>query len=418
MEHSQPFDLSGQQLAAKAAVEEWFLTDPDERAPIFRLFGYAGTGKTTTIRATLADLDLTLGADVFFGAFTGKAAMVMRLAGLPARTIHSLIYKPVMPIKKECDEIAERWNAEQDPEEKKRLRQELNVAQKVRYVLKDNDEDSELYYARLLVLDECSMVNDDMLRDLQTFNVPLLVLGDPGQLPPIDGEGALTREKPNIQLTEIHRQASGNPIIDYATRARNGIYIPYMSHGASGHVSKDDLSDEQILEFDQIITGKNDTRKRLNQNIRKLKGFTTPYPEVGDKLICLKNDMDVPGGGLFNGMICFVLEVGMELDTSIEITISREIDGPETPPIKVRALRAHFDAYFDKEAINNVRWWDRLGANEFDFGYAITVHKAQGSQWNKVLMFDDKFFVWDRANRRRWLYTGVTRAIESITIAD
>lgn len=414
------FDLSPSQLNAKKQVTKWF-TDANEGnfvgEPIFRLFGYAGTGKTTTIRSLIADVNLTFGSDVLFGAYTGKAAMVMRKAGLPGRTIHSLIYKPVPPNKEQCEKLSDALKNESDPDEKKRIRKELNEASKVSFHLREDDE-SELSRASLLVLDECSMVNDDMLRDLLTFKIPMLVLGDPGQLPPIDGEGALTGVKPNIMLTEIHRQAAGNPIIDYATRARNGIYIPFMANGSSAHVNQKQLNDLQVLAFDQILTGKNTTRKMLNQNIRKLKGFDSPYPVVGDKLICLKNDPNVPGGGLFNGMICEVTAVGELLESSIEIEIRREIDPPNFPPVKVKALRAHFDYYFDKEALDNVKWWERADSNEFDYGYAITVHKAQGSQWENVLVYDDKFLVWKRDDRKRWLYTGITRAVESITLAE
>lgn len=410
------FELSSTQLAAKTLVENWFIGGGAE---IFRVFGYAGTGKTTMVRKLISDLDLELGTDVLFGAYTGKAAMVMRKHHLPGRTIHSMIYKPVEPNKDECNALQKALLAEQDADVKKRIRKELNDKSQVQFHLREQEE-TELQYASLLVLDECSMVNDDMLRDLLTFKVPLLVLGDPGQLPPIDGEGALTRVAPDIMLTEIHRQAADNPILDFATRARNGVHIPLMARGGSSMCKAHSLSDEKITSFDQILTGKNKTRQMLNQNIRKLKGFTEIYPMVGDKLICLKNDLNVPNGGLFNGMICEVLEIGELLDTSLEITIRRETDTADTPPVQVRALRAHFDNYFDPTALDNVRWWERADSNEFDFGYAITVHKAQGSQWDNVLVYDDKFLKWPDKyeQRRRWLYTGITRAVETITIGE
>lgn len=414
------FDLSPSQLNAKEQITNWFdgvNSDNFDGDAIFRLFGFAGTGKTTTIRSLIGDLGLTNGKDVLFGAYTGKAAMVMRKTGLPASTIHSLIYKPVLPNKEECEKLAKILKDSDDPDEKKRFRKDLMDASKIRFQLREEGE-SALDKAQLLVLDECSMVNNDMLKDLLTFKVPMLVLGDPGQLPPIEGEGALTGVKPDIMLTEIHRQATGNPIIDYATRARNGIYIPFMANGSSSHVRQFQLNDDQVTKFDQVLTGKNATRKMLNQNIRRHKGFDSPYPQVGDKLICLKNDMNVPGGGLFNGMICEVMGVGDVLESAVEIEIRREIDPPNFPPIKVKALRAHFDAYHDKEALDNVKWWERADSNEFDYGYAITVHKAQGSQWENVLVYDDKFLVWKRDERKRWLYTGITRAVESITIAE
>lgn len=413
------FDLAPQQLKAANKIMEWYNDgELNSDRPIFRLFGYAGTGKTTTIRKIIEMLDLRMGTDVLFAAFTGKAALVMRRHQLPASTIHSLIYKPVDPDKKKCNELFNALKECEDADEKKRIRKELKEAQQVTFHLREDDE-TPLSTARLLVLDECSMVNDDMLRDLMEYQVPMLVLGDPGQLPPIDGEGALTKEQPDAMLTEIHRQALGNPIIDYATRARNGVFIPKMRMGSSAHVGKETITNEQIKSFDQIMTGKNTTRQMLNQKIRALYGREhSPYPVVGEKLICLRNDA---GKGLFNGMICEVVGVGDLLDASIELKIKREDDYEQQPPLEVKALRAHFDAYHDKEALDNVKWWERADSEEFDFGYAITVHKSQGSQWDKVLLWDDNFFNWGathRSNRRRWLYTGITRAVESITIAS
>lgn len=384
--------------------------------PIFRLFGFAGTGKTTTIRAIMEMLNIK-GA-TRFAAYTGKAAMVMRKTGLPAQTIHSMIYMPIPPNEDECRRLSAAYKAETDPEKKGLLKAELREKSQVHFVLRSKS-DSDLRRAELVVLDECSMVNDQMLIDLLTFEVPMLVLGDPGQLPPIEGEGALTKATPDVMLTEIHRQAKGNPIIDFATRARNGIYIPKMSLGNSAHVSQLSLTSPQVLSYDQIITGKNLTRQRLNQRIRGLNGRaeTSPvYPTVGEKLICLKNDAE---NGLFNGMLCEVIRVGELLDTSIELWIRRETDTGADDPLKVKALRAHFELYSDKEALERVRWWEREGTNEFDFGYAITVHKAQGSQWENVLLWDDKMFVgWQQKDRKKWLYTGITRAMESITIAS
>lgn len=413
----ETLSLFPQQQSAADLITEWFNRhrngEPDVN-PIFRLFGYAGTGKTTTIRHIIKQLGLT--SSVVFGAYTGKAAMVMRKHGLPAQTIHSMIYVPVMPDKDECNRLQKALQTSIDPDEKLRLRKELKEAGQVHFALRAH-EDSVLHNTSLLVLDECSMVNDEMLNDLLSWEVPILSLGDPGQLPPIDGEGALTREKPDFLLTEIHRQALDNPIIDFATRARNGIFIPKIALGGSKHVAQSMLTTEQVLSYDQILCGKNDTRKKLNTRIRGLRGVTNNiYPEVGDKLICLKNDAEE---GLFNGMMCEVIEVGDLLDTSIELRIYRETDDrEESDPITVRALRAHFDAYQDKEALDNVKWWERSDTQEFDFGYAITVHKSQGSQWDNVLLWDDKFFVWDRVERKRWLYTGITRAVENVTIAS
>src|SRR5262249_42181010 len=145
---------------------------------IFRLFGYAGTGKTTLARHLAEDVD----GKVAYAAFTGKAALVMRRKGCAgASTIHSLIYRP-------------RDSGEEAPS----------------FELWDGAPASR---AELIVIDECSMVDPDLGRALLSFGVPVLVLGDPAQLPPIQGGGFFTDAEPDAMLTEVHRQAADDPII-------------------------------------------------------------------------------------------------------------------------------------------------------------------------------------------------------------
>lgn len=402
--------LSPGQVEAKTKVQSWLQLE--DHSPVFKLHGYAGTGKTTIIRAILAEQS---GLVVRFAAYTGKAALVMQRNGLPATTIHSLIYKVIPPNKPRCEELFKLIRETSDAGEKKRLQQELEVEQKVRFELKEPEE-SDLRDADLLVLDECSMVNDDMLADLQTFGVPILALGDPGQLPPIDGSGALVRGKPDAFLTEIHRQAQDNPIIDFATRARNGIPLPTGKRGSSMRCFQYQLDRKIMLAVDQILTGKNVTRQDINRRVRAMLGFSGVYPQVGEKVICLRNDKTKM---IFNGQIGEVTAVGELLHSNIELTIKMEgMPGVETEPVKVRALRAHFDNYNDKEALKNVKRWEFADSQEFDFGYAITVHKAQGSQWDNVLVWDDGFLNWKATERKQWLYTAITRAAQSIIIAS
>lgn len=417
---AKQFALSPGQVEAKEKVATWLKVaraareaeirldeePPLKWDPLFKLHGFAGTGKTTIIRALIEDQPTLR---VKYAAFSGKAAMVMRRNGLPAGTIHSLIYKPIEPDKAKCNELFKRIRETADAGEKRRLQAELDTASKVTFDLR-TEEESELRAADLLVLDECSMVNDEMLTDLKSFGVPILALGDPGQLPPIDGTGALVKGKPDVFLTEIHRQAADNPIIDFATRARNGVPIPYIQKGGSKKVQKYQILKEEILTSDQIITGKNVVRRDLNRRIRSLKGYSGRYPQLGEKLICLRNNK---GLGIFNGMMGEVIEVGDLLGSAIELRVRMET-GLE---VKVTALRAHFDEYEEKDALKNVKRWEFKDNEEFDFGYAITVHKAQGSQWDNVILWDDGFLSWEPTERKKWLYTGITRAAQNIIIA-
>ena len=418
------FQLSLGQSEAQATTEAWldnYDAKDENRKPILRIFGYAGTGKTTIIRHILANRP---GMSCSFAAYTGKAAMVMQKQGLPARTIHSLIYKPVRPDKRKCDELMGKIKECSDPKTKRKLWKELGEAQKINFELRTRDN-SALGGCDLLVLDECSMVNQEMLDDLLTFKVPIIALGDPGQLPPIDGSGAIIGEKPDVLLTEIHRQAKGNPIIDFATRARNSVMIPTGDQGTARRINKSQLTKERALNCDQILVGKNKTRRKINNYVRQLMGYNklSAYPVEGEKLICLANDrvknsdgFDVP---IYNGMMGTVVKIHDEYDTAIELEIQFEpIDANYEKPLMVKALRAHFDAYTNEEALKAVRWWDKKDNQEFDFGYAITVHKSQGSQWDSVVIYDDGFLVWDRKDRARWLYTALTRAAEDVTLVD
>src|SRR5437763_15084804 len=168
------------QDSALKAVADWLKAKPGKNGtpPVFRLFGYAGTGKTTLARH-IAD---GVSGEVKYAAFTGKAALVMRNKGCEgASTIHSLIYR------------ARESGAEQPS-----------------FELWD---DSPASKAKLIVIDESSMVDAELGRDLKSFGVPLLVLGDPAQLPPIQGGGYFTEGKPDSSLTQVHRHAQNDPIV-------------------------------------------------------------------------------------------------------------------------------------------------------------------------------------------------------------
>jgi exodeoxyribonuclease V len=143
-----------QQEAALHAVAAWLKRGKPQT---FRLFGYAGTGKTTLAKKIAEDVK----GEVAFGAFTGKAALVMRAKGCAeARTIHSLIYR-----------ASETETGEPS------------------FVL---NEDSAVARSKLVIIDECSIIDAELGRDLLSFGVPVLVLGDPGQLPPVKGGGFFT----------------------------------------------------------------------------------------------------------------------------------------------------------------------------------------------------------------------------------
>src|SRR5260221_13285443 len=233
------------QETALKAVADWLKAKPGKNGtpPIFRLFGYAGTGKTTLARHIADGVD----GEVKFAAFTGKAALVMRNKGCDnASTIHSLIYRA----------------------------RESGVEQPS-FELWDDAPASK---AKLIVIDECSMVDAELGRDLMSFNCPLLVLGAPAQLPPIQGGGFFTDSEPDAMLTQVHRQAQDDPIVRLSMAIRAGHPLQQGRYGATEVVRRDALDPARVLGADQILVGRNATRRAYNARLRESGGIPEHFP--------------------------------------------------------------------------------------------------------------------------------------------
>src|SRR3954468_24582032 len=268
--------FSPHQDAALAAVGQWLKARPGSNGTpqVFRLFGYAGTGKTTLAKYLADHAD----GDVKFAAFTGKAASVMRGKGCHgASTIHSLIYRP-------------RESGEEIPSF-------------------DLWDDAPASKGDLIIIDECSMVDAELGRDLLSFGKPVLVLGDPAQLPPVQSGsnpgGFFTEAEPEVMLTEVHRQAQDDPIVRLSMEIRAGEYLEPGRYGETEVVRKSDLDPQRVLEADQVLVGRNNTRRSYNARLRERRGFADTMPAAGDKLVCLRNNRKK---ALFNGSLWSVKE--------------------------------------------------------------------------------------------------------------
>lgn len=400
---------SPQQDAALTAVHQWLENGSEQ---VFRLFGYAGTGKTTLARHFAEGVS----GRVLFGAFTGKAAYVLQSKGcIGATTIHKLIYIPSSRSKArlmELEDALRLLEAQPAPEDSVQAANHLaNIhwhkeeieAEKEnvnRPMFKLNLE-SVVRDARLLIIDECSMVDQIIGEDLLSFGTKILVLGDPAQLPPVKGAGFFTECKPEIMLTEIHRQAKDNPIISLATTVREGGIPSLGRYGESVIIPRSEFNREHVLAADQVIVGRNQTRHDFNDRFREILGRKQKLPESGDKLVCLRNNHDL---GILNGGIWYVQDELGTTDDRVILRIKDEIDG------FVTEVEAHSKIFLREE----IPWWDKKDAEEFDYGYALTCHKAQGSQWNHVLVFDESASF--RQNRVQWLYTAITRAAERVVV--
>ena len=360
-------DWTREQADAIDRVGRWL---KDGEQPVFRLFGYAGVGKTTLARHVAEAAD----GETAFAAFTGKAAMVMRAHGCAgATTIHALIY-----------------------------RASEGVDGAPTFTL---NEDGPASRASLIVIDECSMVDAELARDLLSFGKPILVLGDPFQLPPVKGGGYFTDATPDVMLTEIHRQAEDNPIIRLSQIVRSGGDLADGSYGESRVIRRAAIDAKQVLAADQVLVGVNRTRRAYNQRIRDLGGFAEALPAAGDRLVCLRNDRTK---GLINGGLWRVEALGGVVKDFVRLTVRSEDEGA-AKAVKVAVLKAFFEG-----TEGDLAYPLRRESDEFDYGYALTVHKAQGSQWDDVLLFDESYAF--REHRARWLYTGLTRAAKKLTI--
>ncbi len=392
---------SPQQQVALERVGRW-LKFRDK--PVFMLAGYAGTGKTTLAKHLAAIVD----GPVYFAAYTGKAAHVLAKSGATnASTVHKLIYVPKDRSQQRLKELQAELASllAQNPVpatlvakvEAEISAEKANLARPVFQL----NMDSPLSQAALLVLDEYSMIDEQVGQDLLSFGCPILALGDPGQLPPVRGR-SFFKGPPDVLLTEIHRQAQDNPIIWMSKEVREGRELRPGDYGDSRIISYDLLPRERlrdiVLSTDQLLVGRNATRISSNTRIRELLGRKEVFPQEGDKLVCLRNNHEV---GLLNGQTWSAYRDSVFDGDRVILGI----EGEDGERIEVSAHPHYFHG-------NQPEYWERKNAEEFDFGYALTVHKAQGSQWDNVLLFDE----WRGKDRREWLYTAITRAAERIDI--
>lgn len=357
---------SPEQLSAAEAVTEWI---DSGSGGVFRLFGYAGTGKTTIAK----DIASHAGA-VSFATYTGKAASVMRAKGCtPCTTIHGMIYK-LKGESKDGPEFVYRGILAHRPS--------------------------------LIVIDECSMVDARIGEDLLRPRVPILVLGDPFQLPPIAGGGFFTSQEPNVMLEEIHRQAADSGVLRMATAVRRGERLSRGQYSESCVVPKNQMHDMVLADFDQVICGTHIMRNVLNKMARRQIGIN-PDDELqpGEKILVQRNNHI---HGVMNGETATVVEVQHLPDSNGMMILT--IDLGDDVIVTAEASGHSMNPKYKKPPM--------LGRHilDIDFGYAITCHKSQGSQWDNLLVIDDSRSFRDDASR--WLYTAITRAAKMVTVAS
>ena len=384
--------LNEQQAQAIEALRKWWYNGNKQ---VFQISGAAGTGKTTLIRYLINEIKLEHD-EVLFTAFVGKATLAMTRNGLNAKTLHSAIcYCKDEPVLDENGNVVTEYNR--------------RVTKRVFTRRKKIDP-----RIRLIVVDEGSMVPAKMADWLLKFKVPIIVLGDLNQLPPVIGDSFFLKE-PDVVLTQIMRQSSESPIPYFAQNVlQNGTKClsPGLQIGDKINVlSKADITPELLKDYDVIICGTNKTRNNLNTYIReRIYGRTQEYPVIGDKLICRENDwtFSVDDVYLINGLIGYVTDIDLESISNYTMKIDFK---PEFMDDEFKNVT--LDRIYMGLSPNDKRFY-RSNYHKFEYGYAITCHLSQGSQYNRVLVFNESFGTAEE--RRKWLYTAVTRAIDKVTI--
>ena len=398
------FVFNDQQLDAIKKVVKWFYVESFHKQ-IFALGGYAGVGKSSVINTAVKMLEIPM-ENVIFATLTAKASLVLRLKGNPSNTIHKTFYTVYKGKKSFLFSL------------KKKISSNI----------------------QLIVIDEASMVNQKMIDDISSFGVPIILLLDPGQLEPIFGSNiyCMHPEKYlDVFLTQVMRQDDTSGILDLAMRGRNGLPLELGSCKASLVTTFDKVVDK-LYTYDVVLCYSNKNRRILNSLIREQLGYKSKYPVAGEKILCMMNNYsyeiehdDVPIY-IINGLMGYVQE-------DSKLTKKKEMDllnikfrpyflmnvtGSEND-FNVNCFKEPFEQYEidpSKEAFIESLYSDKVESEDLedvcmiDYGYAFTVHKSQGSEYdNPLVVVDIKGKSPDFYNK--WIYSAITRAKKSVTVA-
>ena len=497
-------DLSPDQRAAYDAIMRWVEANPpvwdeDDESPskILTLGGYAGSGKSTLVSLVAERVRLPA-----FCAYTGKATSVLRrklhasgtqtvgtqkksregVLSTDSRpycgTIHSLIYRPCdcrepkeVVVEKPCPAegcIGELFLSDGGvtcPNGHGGLVERSDFAKiKPKKVLvyppKHEDGKCRLCGGKewlrrdaldrrygLIIVDEASMVDDAMLRDLQSYGVPILAVGDHGQLPPVGGVGSLMKS-PNLRLEQIHRQAEGNPIIALSKVIRETGRIPESFDGGDAvtfgsirlierliEERYENASAERLLQMG-LACYTNRRRVGLNSMVRRVRGISRDghdLPIAGEHVVCLRNIKEQSGRPpVANGMRGVLqsdvawkqiknskgTKVG-ESETQLVGSIAfpeDEIDSLEYEMFGPQFQREKTYSSSEEMAKETGVYSFSAAGNLFDFGYSMTCHKMQGSQFDDLVVVAEKPGPVGEEDWKRWLYTAVTRSAKKLTV--
>lgn len=433
-----------QQEAAMSSAQQWWRTDSRTHSP-FIWQGYAGTGKTTSIREALNRLQIPIERVALVTPTNRAAKVATEKSGIKAHTLHSLMFKtsadeadvlretlygwedahsfmqaPGAKVMTEgnpdefrytCEIVVSnsKWyyDGNELPEEtdgrakvfdavrevrikniKKKLRE---IADNGLQIVPRNTEELISTFD-IIVADEASMINADMGRHIGRIGLPVVYAGDPFQLPPVNAKCFWEGKAPNAMLTKIERQrgeGAGIPIAGQEIREGRKII-----EGDGMHIHARNQGIEFYDTADIILAGTHRTRRRMNAEIRKHRGFTDVYPVPGEQVVSFSNyrKLGITNGEVYTVKKCRVSGRVVFLD--VVDPFGKLI---EEVPCWERIFRDEGDMDFTDQTLVKMT-----------YGYCITVHKGQGSEWDHVIVCDD----WSKSSPMypKWLYTAITRA--------
>ena len=444
--------LTDHQWEGVKSAADWYATASEEYSPKpFVFTGYAGSGKSTCVGAMIDHLGLQQ-HEVMYMAPTGKAAKVLSRKlhesgwSKGATTIHKAIYMPkqdkadavdreienlnrhLMWVNSGGDAGQQHWNNEIRDMTKAQIEKEIAMLtmdlgdlmdrEGPKFTLKAPSDISQ--DAKLFVVDEASMVGSQVAEDLGYFGIPVLALGDPGQLPPVGDDWGFTMEEPDVFLSEIHRQAANNPIIQLATMARSGKDIPIGDYGDGVRVlsRRDDDVTYNMDRDAMVLVGTHRKRWTVTKKIRSECGWTETGPMKDEPLLVCRNSTQ--HNGLVNGTFLTCMEDHGDLaPRRASFSLKASDDDLNGVEYDLRVTQGLFEEHqYRKRNAHSAPDREAFKANKscehVDFGHAITVHKSQGSEFDDVALHDESPVF--RQDAKRWLYTGITRASKHLTI--